>query len=207
MSRRGLAILSRLAVLLASGAFVISCARVLPPKAPPVPEGPAKIQGALEPAGIGVSLEGAEIRVGGVKAVAGAAGLFRIPDLPPGKNYLVAEKRLPSGTVRRAMGMAVIFVGENPISIKVKMRDATDIDAFCEDCHPYRGKKSRRDQILRCLHISRVVPRKATGWKDSMDARGRVTCESCHTLHEPTPSPHFLVSTIEKGELCRRCHL
>lgn len=202
----GYGIARRLAVLLAAGAFFISCAKVLPPTAPPVPEGPAKIQGALEPAGIDVSLEGAEIRAGGVKAVAGAGGVFRIHDLPPGKNFVVAEKRLPSGPVRRAMGMAVIFVGDNPISIKVKMRDATDIDAFCEDCHPYRGKKSRKDQILRCVHISRTVPKKATGWKEGTDASGRVTCESCHTLHEPAPSPHFLVATTDKGELCRRCH-
>ncbi len=206
MSRRGLTGLARLAVLLAAGAAVFSCAKVLPPPVPPAPEGPAKIQGALEPAGIDVPLEGAEIRAGGAKAVAGAGGLFRFPDLPPGKNFLVAEKRLPSGTVRRAMGMAVIFVGDNPISLKVKMRDATDIDPFCEDCHPYRGNKSRRDQILRCVHISKVVPKKATGWKESIDAQGRVTCESCHTLHEPAPSPHFLVASTDKGELCRRCH-
>lgn len=198
--------LSRLAVLAAAGAVLVSCARVIPPAPPPVPEGPARIQGALEPAGIDLPLEGAEVRAGGMKAVAGAGGRFRFRDLPPGKNYVVAEKRLRSGKVRRAMGMAVIFVADNPINITVKMRDATDIDGFCEDCHPYRGGKKRNDQILRCVHVSKTVPTKAVWWKEGTDAAGRVTCESCHTLHEPAPAPHFLVATTDRGELCRRCH-
>lgn len=206
MRARGTAGPARLALLLAFAAAVFSCARVLPPKAPPAPEGPARIQGALEAAGIDVPLDGAEVRAGGLKAVAGAGGAFRFQDLPPGKNYVVAEKRFASGPVRRTMGMAVIFVADNPISIRVKVRDATDIDAFCEDCHPYRDKKSRRDQILRCVHVSRTVPVKARGWMEGTDAAGRVTCESCHTLHEPAPSPHFLLAPTEKGELCRRCH-
>ena len=198
--------LSRLAVLAAAGVALVSCAKVLPPPAPPVPEGPAKVQGTLEAAGIQVPLDAAEIRAAGLKAVAGAGGAFRFRDLPPGKNFLVAEKRLGAGPVRRAMGMAVIFVADNPINIRIRMRDATNIDAFCEDCHPYRGKISRKDQILRCIHVSGTVPIKATGSSQGTDTQGRVTCESCHTLHEPAPAPHFLVAGTDKGELCRRCH-
>ena len=93
--------------------------------------------------------------------VADERGAFSLPPLSPGKQFLVAEKRFPSGSVRRLMGVATIYVSETPIEVRIRMRDATDIDSFCSDCHPQMKNVTRKDQIYRDVHPSGMKPVKA----------------------------------------------
>jgi len=153
-----------------------------------------------------VPLQGVEIRVEEQVAIAGEGGAFSLPRLSPGKQFLVAEKRFSSGTIRRVMGIATLYVSENPIELKIRMRDATDIDAFCSDCHPMKWNVTRKDQIFRDVHPSGIVPVKAKKPGAKLDAAGKVTCESCHTVHRPTASPRFTLDTYKDGKLCAQCH-
>jgi hypothetical protein len=200
-----------LAVLLAmSAAWVMSgCARVEPRReeaaAPPVPDLSGRFPGTLVAEGVSVPLGGTVIRSGDVLATAAPDGRFSFRDLPRGKNLIVAEKRFESGPVRRVLGVTVVYVLDNPYPVSLKMRDATDVDRYCGDCHP-RGNTTRNDQIVRCLHVSGVAPKQAKGWPESRDGEGRVTCESCHTLHQPGKWPHHLRETMDQSLLCRKCH-
>ena len=174
--------------------------------APPAPDLSGKFPGTVVVEGVAVPLGGTLIRSGDAVATAGADGRFSFRDLPRGKNLLVAEKRFESGAIRRVLGITVVYVLDNPFPVSLKMRDATDLDRFCEDCHP-RGKTTRNDQIVRCLHISRVAPKQAKGWPESRDGEGKVTCESCHTVHQPGKWPHHLRETMDQSLLCRKCHV
>ncbi|MHB1040627.1 MAG: hypothetical protein ACYC34_09905 [Desulfobacteria bacterium] len=153
-----------------------------------------------------VPLQGVEIRVEDQVAVAGKGGAFSLTRMSPGKQFLVAEKRFPSGPVRRVMGVSTIYVADNPIDVRIRMRDATDIDAFCSDCHPMLKNVTRKDQIYRDVHPSGVVPVKAGKSTGKFDEAGKVTCESCHTVHRPTGFPHFTLSSYQDGKLCVQCH-
>lgn len=153
-----------------------------------------------------VSLEGAQVRVEDQIAVVGKGGVFSLPRVSPGKRHFVAEKRFPSGPVRRVLGVATIYVSENPIELKIRMRDATDVDAFCSDCHPMKWNVTRKDQIFRDVHPSGIVPKKAKRPGARLDAAGRVTCESCHTVHLTTASGRFTLDTFRDGKLCAQCH-
>ena len=153
-----------------------------------------------------VSLAGAQIRVEDLAVTVGEDGRFSLPGISPGKQFLVAEKRFSSGAVRRLLGVSTVYVSENPIEVKIRMRDATDLDAFCSDCHPMRNNVVRKDQIVRDVHPSGIVPKKATKHSGKFDDKGRVTCESCHSVHRATGTPHFTLASYQDGKLCIQCH-
>lgn len=188
------------------GAALVACAKApvrVPVEGTP-PEG--LVRGALQADNtLDVDVTGAEVRAGDQKAVLGPGGTFAFPTLPPGKHNLVAEKRFSSGAVRRLLGVATIHVSDYPIALKIRMRDATDVDAFCIDCHP-KGKATRRDQIVRDVHPSGIYPKKANKSTGKYDETGRVTCESCHSIHQPTGVPHYVLVPYQNGRLCVQCH-
>jgi hypothetical protein len=166
----------------------------------------ARVRGTLEARGLAVSLAGAKVAAGDRSAVAGPDGTFRFAELPRGKNNLVVEKTFDSGPIRRIMGVATIYYQDNPVEITVPVRDATDLDGFCLDCHPYYGKKSRRDQIIRCLHVSGLKAQRAVRPGAPLDPEGKVTCESCHAVHRETGIPHYVLASYMDGKLCNQCH-
>jgi hypothetical protein len=90
--------------------------------------------------------------------------------------------------------------------VRVRLRDATDVDRFCLDCHPPKDKVTRGDQIYRDLHPSGIVPRAAKKRTGKFDESGRVTCESCHSFHRPTGFPHFVLVSYRDAKLCEQCH-
>jgi len=195
-----------LAVAVLAAAAVLSCARA-PVVAPPAPPPEARVRGTVVlDNGLVVPLEGALVHAGEEAAAVTAAGTFSLGRLVPGKHSVVVEKRFPAGPVRRVMGVALIYVADAPVEVRVRVRDATDVDAFCSDCHPVKGKATRRDQVIRDVHPSGVVPRKARKPGGAYDEKGRVTCESCHTAHRPTEFPHFTLASYRDGRLCLRCH-
>ncbi len=155
---------------------------------------------------LSVSLAGAQVRVEDQVATAEEGGIFSLPRVAPGKQFLVAEKRFPSGPVRRVLGVSTVYVSDSPIEVNIRMRDATDVDAFCSGCHPMRGNVTRRDQLVRDVHPSGIVPVKANKPTGRLDERGRVTCESCHTVHRPTEFPDFTLASFRDGKLCVECH-
>ncbi len=194
-----------LAIALGLAGALPSCGPVAVRPVPgPPPEG--KIRGRLVPQGLAVPLDGAVVEAAGERAAVTGEGWFAFRELPPGKQHVVVEKTFPSGTVRRILGVATIFVADNPIEIRIPVRDATDVDAFCLECHPPYAKVTRRDQKYRDAHPSGVVATKALGDRSLLDSRGRITCESCHTAHRPGPFPLFGVGDIGKGSYCNRCH-
>ncbi len=182
-----------------------SCAPVgVKPPTALAPEG--KVRGILVSQGVSVPLDGAVVEASGKKATVAAGGAFAFPDLEPGKHYVIVEKRFVSGSVRRILGVATIYVADNPVEIRIPVRDATDVDLFCLECHPPYGKVTRRDQKYRDAHPSGVVAKKARGDARLLDSKGRVTCESCHTAHRPGPYPLFGVGDLQQGAYCNRCH-
>ena len=177
-----------------------------PPAAPVPPPAAGKVRGVAVPTGVAVPLEGATVTVGNRKAAVSADNSFSLGEVEAGKQHVVVEKSFPSGAVRRVLGVSTIFVADNPVEIRVPVRDATDLDAFCLECHPRLGKATRRDQKVRDAHPSGVVARNAVGDRALLDAKGRVTCESCHTVHAPGDFPLFGRGDIRKGPYCNRCH-
>lgn len=165
-----------------------------------------KFGGRVEPTGVNVDLRGVDVTVGDVKVKTDSKGNFALPELQAGKTYVLAEKRFASGSVKRVLGMGIYYVSDAPIRINLKLKDATDLDAYCLDCHP-KGKATRKDQRLRCAHLSGVIPKKAVGWREKRNEDGLMTCESCHTLHQASPFPHFQTESMEKSLMCRRCHV
>lgn len=194
-------------VLSAAGGWIVSCARVPVQPGPVVSIPPGRLGGALfSEDSLGVSLEETQVRVGEAAVKAGAGGTFSFPGVPMGKQFLVAEKRFPSGPVRRILGVAAIYVSDSPVQVKVRMRDATDVDGFCLECHPMKKYVTRRDQIMRDVHPSGIVPKKANKPTGKYDETGRVTCESCHTVHRDAGYPHFTLASFKDGQLCLQCH-
>jgi len=195
------------ALPLAAGVWFASCARAPITPAPQVTALPGRLGGAIyTDNALRVSLEGARIRVGEEEVKAGADGTFSFPGVPTGKQFLVAEKRFSSGDVLRILGVSTIYVEDSPVRVRVRMRDATDVDAFCLDCHPMKKDVTRRDQIMRDVHPSGIVPKKANKPFGKYDEKGRVTCESCHTVHRETGFAHFTLASFKDGKLCLQCH-
>ena len=192
--------------LLFAAASIVGCARV-ETRPVPVTYAPGFLKGTLVADNtLTVPLLGVQIRVEDQVGVADERGAFSLPPLSPGKQFLVAEKRFPSGSVRRLMGVATIYVSETPIEVRIRMRDATDIDAFCSDCHPLMRNVTRKDQIYRDVHPSGMKPVKAKKPTGKFDESGKVTCESCHSVHRPTGFPHFTLASYQDGKLCVQCH-
>lgn len=179
---------------------------VAPPGAPAPPAAEGKVRGTVVTSGVEVSLDGATVSVGDRRATVSADNSFSIGEVDPGKQHVVVEKAFPSGKVRRVLGVSTIFVADNPVEIRVAVRDATDVDLFCLECHPPLGKATRRDQKIRDAHPSGVVAKNAFGDRALLDEKGRVTCESCHTPHRSGEFPLFGRGEIRKGPYCNRCH-
>jgi len=156
--------------------------------------------------GISVPIEGATVSVGARRGTVAADNSFSLGEVEPGKQHVVVEKLFPSGEVRRVLGISTIFVADNPVEIKVAVRNATDVDVFCLSCHPPLGKATRRDQKIRDAHPSGIVAVIAVGDRSLLDQGGRVTCESCHTAHGSGEQPLFGRGEIRKGAYCNRCH-
>jgi hypothetical protein len=178
----------------------------VPPTAPAPPPAAGKVRGMAVPTGVSVPIEGATVSVGTRRGTVAADNSFSLGEVEPGKQHVGVEKLFPSGGVRRVLGISTIFVADNPVDIKVAVRDATDVDAFCLSCHPPLGKATRRDQKIRDAHPSGIVAVKAVGDRALLDQRGRVTCESCHTAHGPGEHPFFGRGEIRRGAYCNRCH-
>jgi hypothetical protein len=199
--------MKKFGILLAAVAAstLLSCARVELKPAEPPPEG--DIRGVLLLEGLPpADLKGTEISSGTTVVRANSSGQFAFKDAPRGKHLLVAEKRLPDGKVRRLLGVATVYFEDSPVAVRLRLRDATRVDPFCLDCHPPKGRQTRRDQIIRDVHPSGIAPVRATKSTDLLDESGRVTCESCHTIHRPTGTPKFTRASFSDGILCMRCH-
>ncbi len=188
-------------------AFAGSCARV-GVKPPPEAVRPAGfIRGVLAADNtLPVSLAGAEVRLEEWTVVAGEGGSYALPKPDPGKHHIIVEKRFPSGPIRRVLGVATVYVADNPIELKIRVRDATDVELFCKECHPPKRELKRRDQIARDAHPSGVVPAKARKGLGKYDENGRVTCESCHSVHRRTANPFFTLVSFRDGRMCVQCH-
>jgi len=158
------------------------------------------------PSKVSVPVEGATVSVGTRRGTVAGDNSFSLSGVEPGKQHVVVEKTFPTGAVRRILGISTIFVADNPVEIRVAVRDATDVDLFCLECHPPLGKAIRRDQKIRDAHPSGVVARNAVGDRALLDEKGRVTCESCHTPHRSGDFPGFGRGEILKGAYCNRCH-
>jgi len=175
-----------------------------PPPAPVVPRGDGVIEGRIYLPGNKTVSGPVVIKANGIAAESGPSGEYLLDGLPGGKIYLVAELR-NSGERYLAVETIRLREGERT-SVDMQLGDAANVDAFCSDCHPFRGEKTRRDQIIRDLHMSDIKPVQATKNLGTLDERGFVTCESCHTIHEETGVRHFVRWTYEDGKLCLRCH-
>jgi len=194
-------------LLALSLSLLASCAPrevlVTPPAPPP---SRAEVRGVAVLTGIDVPLEGATVTVGGRTATVTAGGAFSLSGVEAGKQHLVVEKTFPSGKIRRVLGVSTVYVSEAPLAVNVPVRDATDVDAFCLECHPPLGKARSREQKIRDAHPSGVAAKTAVGDRSLLDGQGRVTCESCHTAHRGGQYPLFGVGEIRKGSFCNRCH-
>jgi predicted CXXCH cytochrome family protein len=157
--------------------------------------------------GVSIPLEGVTVTAGGLKTSTDAGGRFFFPSLSRGKHSVVADKQFATGGVRRAMGVSVIYVNDpdSPVQVGMTLRDATFVDRFCAECHPYRGQPVLEGQVLRDVHVSGVVPKKARKSPESWDEKGRITCLSCHTPHEKSSYEKFLTG-LKTGPLCQKCH-
>ena len=178
----------------------------VPPTAPAPPPAAGKVRGVAVATSVAVPIGGATVSVGNRRGTVAADNSFSLGEVEPGKQHVVVEKIFPSGGVRRVLGISTIFVADNPVEIRVAVRDATDVDAFCLSCHPPLGKATRRDQKIRDAHPSGIAARVAVGDRSLLDPGGRVTCESCHTAHGPGEHPLFGKGDIRKGTYCNRCH-
>lgn len=189
-------------------AVIGGCARVevKPPPTPvAAPEGRYTGSLLLDNA-VSLSPSGAVVSTETERAVADEKGRFAFEKMAPGKHLVVAEKRSGTGPVKRLLGVTTVFVEEGPVEMRIRMRDATEVDAFCLECHPPLKQVTRRDQIARDIHPSGIVPRKAKKPTGRFDEKGRVTCESCHSIHRDTGHPHFALTSYTDGKMCQECH-
>jgi len=130
---------------------------------------------------------------------AAASGAFGFPGLSQGKWLIVAEKIFPAGAVLRILGVSTTNALGTPLLHYVPMTDVTPgpaiirLDAYCLACHPFRDG-----------HVSGVVPVNATKPTGRYDAYGRVTCDSCHSVHYPTGFQHYVWGS--GGSFCNQCH-
>ena len=189
-------------------AAIAACARVeVKPPPPPVAVRETGYMVSLLPDNaVSVSLSGAVITTETERTVADEKGRFSFEKMAPGKHLVVAEKRTTAGPVRRLLGVATVFVEGSPVQMQIRMRDATRVDTFCLDCHPPYKEVKRRDQIARDIHPSGIIPRKAKKPTGKFDEDGRVTCESCHSVHRATGFPHFTLVSYADGRMCVQCH-
>lgn len=191
------------AILLVAGALALcSCApkAVILPEAPP-PAGGIKVRVVLP--NNKIPGEGVVVKGNGKVGRRDVSGNHILSGLGGGKVNVVAEVKDEG---RRYLAVRTVYVDESAgMNLELRAKDATVVDEFCVDCHPFR-EKSRNDQIIRDAHPSGVKPVKAVKTRELVDAQGFVTCESCHLIHEETGVPHFVRLTYENGKLCLKCH-
>jgi len=144
-----------------------------------------------------------EVRGGGRSTAGSPDGTYVLDGLPSGRVFLTAEAREGKN---RYLAVSMERLGEGEQLVRdLGLRDATNVDTFCLDCHPMR--QTRPDQVIRDLHPSDVKPVRASkNVGGILDERGHVTCESCHTIHEDTGVAHFSRYSYENGTLCLKCH-
>jgi len=131
-------------------------------------------------------------------------GKYVLTGMPDGNLRLVAEA---TGGGRRYLDLEKVALGEGEEKeLNLLLEDATDLDRYCIECHPYRGEKVGPGQVLRDVHKSGFRPEKQMRTQELLDHRGHVTCESCHTLHEDTDENFFILYPYMNGNLCNRCH-
>lgn len=158
-----------------------------------------------------VTLEGdrplpgpALVTVNGQRVKTDAAGNYTVNGLPGGKLGVVAE--LKTGEMRY-LALPFAFVDQKQgLRLDIRLKEAADVDLFCSDCHPFTGKQTRSDQIVRDVHPSGIKPRKALRTNQLYSAQGLMTCESCHSLHQETGVERFVLYPFKNGGLCNRCH-
>ena len=195
------------AALLAVG--LSQCAA--PPTAVPPP-----VPSPVRPGGSGqlygkVSLEGdrplpgpATVMVKGQRVTTDAAGNYTVDGLPGGKFGVVVE--LKTKEMRYLAVPFTVVDQKQGLRLDIRLKEAADIDRFCSECHPFAGKQTRADQIVRDAHPSGIMPRKALRTRQLYDAQGLMTCESCHSLHQATGVERFVLYPFKNGDLCNRCH-
>jgi len=158
-----------------------------------------------------VTLEGdrplpgpALVTVNGQRVKTDAAGNYTVSGLPGGKLGVVAELKTKE---MRYLALPFAFVDQKQgLRLDIRLKDAADVDLFCSGCHPFTGKQTRSDQIVRDVHPSGIKPRKALRTNQLYDAQGLMTCESCHSLHQVTGVEKFVIYPFKNGDLCNRCH-
>jgi len=180
------------------------------PAPTPVPVPVARPQGSGRLFGT-VSLEGGQplpgpavVTVNDRQVKTDAAGNYVVDGLPGGKFGVAFELKTKE---KRYLALSFAFVDEKQgRQLDIQCKEAPDVDLFCSECHPFTGKQTRSNQIVRDVHPSGVKPRKAMRTDQLLDERGYVTCESCHTLHQGTGVVRFVHYPFNNGDLCNRCH-
>lgn len=181
-----------------------------PAVVPPTTVSPARPRGLGQVFGK-VSLEGEQplpgpvvVTVGGQRIHADAAGNYKVDGLPGGKHAVVAELKTEAV---RYLALPFAFVDEKlALQLDIVLKDAANVDLFCSECHPFLGKQTRSGQIVRDMHPSGIMPRKAKRTAQLYNAQGLMTCESCHSLHQRTGVERFVLYPFNNGDLCNRCH-
>ena len=185
-------------------ALLASCApKPLPPTIVP-PRGAGQLSGKVFLEGNRPLPAPVTVSVGGVTTKSDASGAYAVKGLPAGKMAVVAELKVKE---TRYLALPFVFVDERQgVQLDLELKDAGDVDRFCMECHPDLGKQTNSRQIVRDAHPSGVRPKKAARTGELLDARGMVTCESCHSLHQATGVERFVRYPFMTGDLCNRCH-
>lgn len=192
-----------LAALLAAG---LSRCAAPPAGGPPAsqPAGKGRVFGKVSLAGFQVLPGTVMITVGGRRVQSDAAGSYAVSGLPGGRHAVVAELKTKEN---RYLAMPFAIVDEqHGLQLNIQLADATDVDSFCSECHPFVGKQTRSSQVVRDVHPSGIKPRKAVRTSQLFNAQGLVTCESCHSLHQETGVEKQVLYPFKNGDLCNRCH-
>jgi hypothetical protein len=175
-----------------------------PPPEPVGPLGTGKLYGTVTFEGNNTVSLPVRVTVRGRYAESDDQGTYVLTGMPVGNFRLVAEAR---GEGRRYLDLERVALAEGEEKeFNLLLEDATDIDLYCSECHPYRGEKIGPGQRVRDTHRSGFLPEKQMRTQELLDHRGYVTCESCHSLHEVTTESFFMLYPYMNGNLCNRCH-
>lgn len=192
------------AALLAAG--LSHCAAPPAGGPPPAarPGGSGKMFGKVSVADAKSLPGGAVITINGRRVQTDTAGNYKVSGLPAGKHAVVAELKTKE---KRYLALPFAFIDEKQdLQLDIRLADAGDVDLFCSECHPFTGKQTRSSQVVRDVHPSGLKPVKAVRTTQLLDARGLVTCESCHSLHQETGVERYVLYPFKNGDLCNRCH-
>jgi len=79
-----------------------------------------------------------------------------------------------------------------------------DTDAFCAECHPRYNAKDTKEAREKGVHPVNIKLDKPINMGDEKITR--VTCLSCHSLHEGKQGTPLLKYEYKNGKLCSYCH-